>query len=261
MDESQETGKVTEWLSTTGFPLEHTTARVLEKAGFTTDQGRLYVDVESAIRREVDVLARTTGPEDLLGDLVVRLIVECKFSAKPWVVLTRPGRIDASDLLSWVLATDRVRAGLVDRVRRAEGRGLPPFLTSTPDPHGSSLVAMPRRADQLDDRLTPQDALQQLLAAARGILAETPDALALVWPLLVIRGSLYQAVPDGAGSLRAEPAEWQRLVWGGVTGQPVVIDVVRERYLESYARRAHDGLRSTEQALHAAMGDPRLYRR
>jgi hypothetical protein len=140
-----------------------------------------------------------------------------------------------------------------EAIRRApQGQtGIPAWL-STPRPHGSAIVAQPRSERDPELRKGPHDALTQLEAGALGIVAEHPGALTVAWPILVVRGSLYQARLSDAGELKSEPIEWQRVVWGGVTGQPIIVDVVRERHLESYARSANDGLAAIESALHAA---------
>lgn len=257
MDERKEREDVEAWLASTGYPVESSVARILAEAGFEVDQGRLYRDPDTGTRREIDVAARTRSPYDQ-EPRYVRLVVECKHLEKPWVILSRERDVTSVDVLSWMVATERARELLVGRaeeaIRRAHpgGTGIPEWLT-TNSPHGSAIVAPPRSdRDPESRRKGPHDALSQVLAGAVGIVAENPGALVVAWPLVVVRGSLYQANLDDAGRLRAEPIDRQRVVWGGVTGEPIVVDVVRERALLSYAKEAHIGLSSTESALHAA---------
>ena len=256
MDESAEREAVDKWLASTGYPVESATARALERAGFEVDLGRLYVDPDTRVRREIDVVARTGFIYDA-EPRRVRLVVECKHLEKPWVILTRHREVTSIDVLSWSIATTAARDLLVGRATEAIRRappgqtGIPDWL-STPNPHGAAIIAQPRSDRDPESRKGPHDALTQLEAGARGLVAENPLAQAVSWPILVVRGSLYQARLDDAGVLRSEPIEWQRVVWGGVTGHPIVVDVVRERHLEAYARAAHDGLSAIESALHAA---------
>jgi hypothetical protein len=256
VDETKERAGVDAWLASTGYPVESAAAQALEKAGFEVDLGRLYRDPDTGVRREIDVAARTRLMYDV-EPRRVRLVVECKHLEKPWVILTRDREVTSIDVLSWLIASNRARELLVERATEALRRaphsqtGIPDWL-STPRPHGSAIVAQPRSDRDPESRKGPHDAIAQLEAGALGLVAEHPGALTVSWPILVVRGSLYQAKLGDAGELKAEPVEWQRVVWGGVTGQPIIVDVVRERHLAAYARTAHNGLASLESALHAA---------
>jgi hypothetical protein len=108
----------------------------------------------------------------------------------------------------------------------------------------------------------PYEAMTQLVEAAHGVLSELPpelydddygrhsrEALAVVWPVLVVRGGLYQARLADTGDLRSERIDWQRVIWAGFSGQPTVLDVVRESHLEAYGRDARAGLEALESAL------------
>lgn len=247
MEAGDDITKVRSWLAGTGFPLEYAAARTLERVGFEVDTGRLY-RAEDGTTREVDLVGR---PPPSPGDPTdLWLVVECKYARTAWVVLTRESKVGAVDLLAWTVATDLARDVLVSRARRAKG-GIPRWLLNTPPRHGSAIVAMPHGKGDAADRNPPHDALLQVGSAARGLVAEAPGPSAVAWPLIVVRGPLYQAVLQEDGSLEPEPIHWQRVIWGGVTGQPLVIDVTREAYLETYARGALEGLRATERAIRA----------
>ena len=253
-DEQAEIESIDRWLASTGFPIEYASLGVLERVGFDVDAGRFYRPVEGGPPREVDLVARTRGRHDT-GSIVVRLVAECKYASSPWVVLTRSRKVTPAQLLGWTIATESAREILVGRAieatRRSNQTGIPDWLTDTPDAHGSSIVTQPKGSKGGDRGEAAHDALLQVVDAAQGIAAETPESSAVAWPILIIRGPLYQARLDSFGQLKTEPIEWQRVIWGGVTGAPSVVDVVRERHLEAYARRAHEGLIATESALDA----------
>lgn len=257
-DEATELADVEKWLASTGFPLEYATVRALDRVGWQVDAGRFYVPQVGGAAREVDAVARTGFMYDRTPNRV-RLVVECKHASSPWVILTRDRSVEVLDIIRWMIATSDARRILLDRASEAirrnaglRGTGIPDFLSQTPQTHGSAIAVMPRRGNNLE-RQSGHEALTQLIDAARGIVAEAEgvDSLAVSWPVLVIRGSLYQARLTDRGDLSAEPIEWQRVVWGGVTGQPAVFDVVRESYLATYGKSALDGLASLESALNA----------
>lgn len=76
--------KVLNWLQTTGFPLEMATADAFRKVGFEIRQSTLYIDMETTKSREIDIVA---VDQDWIGAIQISVVLECKSSSKPWVVL------------------------------------------------------------------------------------------------------------------------------------------------------------------------------
>ena len=76
--------KILEWLDRSGFSLEMRAAAAFRRAGFRVRQSAYYHDRAEAKDREIDIIAslKQAGAEG-----AVHLIVECKSSSKPWVVL------------------------------------------------------------------------------------------------------------------------------------------------------------------------------
>ena len=77
--------KVLEWLHSTGFPLEMAVANAFRREKFEVRQSIPYLDPETDKGREIDVLA--IDP-DYIGAIEINFVIECKSSAKPWIVLT-----------------------------------------------------------------------------------------------------------------------------------------------------------------------------
>lgn len=239
-------GQVTAILGAASYPL----MRVLMEDVHDAMHG--YVRMGNQHRRSCpDPVDEGSGTQ--AGSLSCRVQVRGKALGHP----TRHREVTSVQVLSWLISTSSARALLVDRAKKAlelapPGQtGIPAWL-NTPQPHGSAIVAQPRSERDLTSRKGPHDALAQLEVGAQGMVAENPLELGVAWPLLVVRGPLYQALPDDFGELKAEPIEWQRVIWGGVTRLPMVVDVVRERHLERYAGEAHHGLSALESSLHAS---------
>ena len=76
--------KVLKWMKSTGFPLEMAAASAFRHASFEVRQSSTYVDPESGKGREIDVVA--IDP-DWIGAVDIGFVLECKSSARPWVVL------------------------------------------------------------------------------------------------------------------------------------------------------------------------------
>jgi hypothetical protein len=84
--------EVVEALRQSGHLLEQEIAAGLETVGFATETNRAFADPEEGKSRELDVWATRTLYEDDERQLrvFIQLLIECKSSRAPFVVLTRP---------------------------------------------------------------------------------------------------------------------------------------------------------------------------
>lgn len=74
--------KLRKWLDKGGYPLEMRVARAVRRAGEGVTQSRTFIDPETGKLREIDVVAYLDRPPAP----AIHLVIECKASAKPWVV-------------------------------------------------------------------------------------------------------------------------------------------------------------------------------
>ena len=87
--------KVRDDLLASGYPLEIFVGAFLAERGWTCHHSKYYIDRDEGKGREIDILARKVearvGPFPIshFFGTSASLVVECKKSAKPWVVLTR----------------------------------------------------------------------------------------------------------------------------------------------------------------------------
>ena len=81
--------KLLEWFNKTGYPLELWTESILSKYKFQTVNSALYKDEENDIFREIDLTAsRAWYKSDKDPSISINLIIECKKSDKPFVLLS-----------------------------------------------------------------------------------------------------------------------------------------------------------------------------
>jgi hypothetical protein len=86
--DSPEASSIRKWLETQGYPLEMASAKIFRSEGFTVFQSEFYLDPQTNVYREVDVVAwkQVRLSEHLLR---VELVAECKSSLdRPWVMVT-----------------------------------------------------------------------------------------------------------------------------------------------------------------------------
>lgn len=80
--------KLSEWLNKTGYPFELWTESILSKYDFKSVNSSIYKDQENDVFREIDLVSsRSWENEDGKTVFTINLIIECKKSDKPFVLL------------------------------------------------------------------------------------------------------------------------------------------------------------------------------
>lgn len=80
--------KLFEWFNKTGYPFELWTEALFSRHGFRVENAHLYQDEEDQRHRELDLVATIgwTSKKHMM-DFVLNLLVECKKSDKPFIIL------------------------------------------------------------------------------------------------------------------------------------------------------------------------------
>ena len=89
--------QVQSWLEKQGFSLEMRAASAFRSAGFEVRQSSYYIDAENSKPREMDVIA---SYPDVMGVIRIALIIECKSSSKPWVLLCSSDTLTGYNIVS-----------------------------------------------------------------------------------------------------------------------------------------------------------------
>lgn len=80
--------KLIDWINKTGYPLEIYTESELDKFDFRVTSSEIYQDLENKIFRELDLFAtRSWDINDYSINLDIHLLIECKKSEKPFILL------------------------------------------------------------------------------------------------------------------------------------------------------------------------------
>jgi hypothetical protein len=78
---------VAEWLNQGGYPLELHVARTLKQQKFFCTKSPFFTDIESNKPREIDLIASFTVSNKFEEHLELKLVIECRKSSNPFVVL------------------------------------------------------------------------------------------------------------------------------------------------------------------------------
>lgn len=197
--------EVREWLLKEGAPLEMWAAARMREQGFLTNQSTYFRDPKTNEYRELDIEAgrRESIARDgrAVGEASWHVIVECKFSADPWVAFVVEGEMRG---LAWSLLRPTTRLGellLIDCDRTGERT-----RAFAADVQAYGLLRKPpnrKGGDDLDKRDPAFAATQKLCAAALKEINEDvprPTAATFVYPILVLEAQLMAASLGDDGS-------------------------------------------------------------
>jgi hypothetical protein len=247
--ENDLTSKIKEWLLSTGAPLEMSVARTLQLRGLDVQQSVYFEDPDSGTLREIDVIGtRAIRVTDKVTVAAIA-VLECKFAPTPWVIYRGSP------------AYDQERPNY-DRILTQHGKKWLSLLAPHPAVHLAKMIQQEPRAGYAlgtsapgrDGSKAQPDAPKDLayialssVTKAAGSYARTLDedpartTIAILFPIIVIRGKLFETWFDGE-DLVVQPIRRGQILWRHVPGQtPALVDVVTEDAFEGFA----DGLQES----------------
>jgi hypothetical protein len=267
-DSGDLTSKVTAWLNSGGAPVEMRVARILEARALNVLQSVYFMDADENVSREVDVIAMR---EVQLDDrrIAAHLVIECKYAPKPWVLFRgRPAwdegrsnfdRITTEYGSQW-LAQARFHPAIENaRVFQQEPRAGYGLTTAT---FSETNVDAAERGKDL--------AYKALLSATKAARAWARDlgrrdgvtTLGVVFPVVVLRGKLFEATLEG-DPIEAHEIKRGQVYWGNPAGErPVLIDVLTDSVVDEYAgqfRESAEALVAYGQDAAAAINTSGIY--
>lgn len=226
--------RIQEWLAKTGYPLEMQSATKFREAGYEVRQATMFTDPSSGNARDIDVHAFKSNA---YGDASVSIVVECKKSDKPWVVLTSPDTLRGyNSLFAFGIMTQALRKSIID-----VGFEDPFFqhLRGTPECGYALKQAMSGETDP------GYKACEGVMAAARATMLagtrSTSEAYHLVFPVIAVDSPLFEASLDIVGNIELKLVEQSKLLygWDSASFSPTCIHVIP---MESLAKFAEDTL-------------------
>ena len=178
--------KVLEWVNKTGFPLEMETAAAFRSAGFEIRQSYTYPDPQSDKGREIDVLA--VDP-DIRGVIEISIVLECKASSKPWVILTSEDALaNYNRLFAFAVTSEAARRVLANK--------LPDFGRLEPYIKKSSQGGYGFRQVFSNENDAAYTAAIGVMKACAGISREKYESkmprLSFAFPVIVVDSPLFE---------------------------------------------------------------------
>lgn len=255
------TQKLKKWFDQQGYPLEYQVTRSFALAGFYVQQSA-YVDTAKGSPREIDVIA--TQEWEFSGSRIrLASVVECKKTAKPWIVFTSPyNHMSPKAVIAQSIgnasgtAVARQLSEAVNLYTTSTfGRG--PFLgfggrqafsDAEVDVFYNSLrsvtdVAYHYALGYDRTKFVPLDALQYVVLAL---------------PMIVIGAPLFEARQDlETGDTHLVEVSASRIHWRGASVRPLynTVDVVTEAGLEPFLRQRAKDLKLAKSDIETCVGE------
>lgn len=226
------------WLSEQGYPLEMRVARSFMRAGFGVIQSAYYSTPDTAIQREVDVIAyRDFSSNDRL--VRVEFVIECKSSKKkPWLLFSgnQRGLADPARVVQRIGTTRGLR--LLDLVcQRADVQQLALFSLFPPIAY-SATQALTSGNDVVYAAATAVG------NAASGLAMETDAAhhqgrsiIKLLFPVVTVDGQLFSCHLDEKSDLQLIKQSHGTLLWRNRLGRMphTIIHILTEESVQQFA--------------------------
>lgn len=254
-------GRVADWLSGEGYPLEFSTATIFHKHGFRTHQGYYVKDNQSGSLREIDVIAQATRSLDS-AFVRVEYVVECKWAGdKPWVVFTSETHTiaptaciaqtigsEAGQALLWCLAHDKTlqsldafhtpkQAGF--NGRQAFSKGNDVFYNALQSV-ASAAISLKRDLDRGEKH--PERAVRFAV---------------IILPLIVVEGMLFEASFDSeSGQIVLAERDRIRVHWRGAESSIfpfTTVDLVTANSLDEFVSHRAEEAKTLLSSLTAAL--------
>lgn len=229
------------WLRASGYPLEMNTVSAFRDAGFMPSPSTYYVDPETSILRELDVLA---GWWDVVGGAIVNLsfVAQCKKSELPWVLFSAtPGPTTFSRARFPLTTGSPLGQQFLHRTARLSDEvQYHPFVAG-PVWTGYSLTAGLTMGQDV-----PYEAAITVIKATDHTVKEMePDqqddvVVQLVFPVIVVDSALYVCFLNADGEPETSLIDSGLLVWrrGGGSRRQRFIHVVTKPHLQQFAQGA-----------------------
>lgn len=254
MDEKRpEEDKIRENLAKSGYPLEITASRIMQRAGWGIVHNPSFLDAEEGKNREYDVraykewLADRDGYQFTVG---VYLVVECKKSDSPWVFVTTEEAHQGDSIGKLIRQACRTKgilwSSLRERrpaLRAMDLRAMHHYFTVKK--HARTYTEPLRTKDGEHETRIFSAAMSCIKAAVFGEQEFSTDSwLRIFYPVIVFSGHMYTADIQDDKSIDLERVPYVQLqqsyssaaLMARESSTSFIIDVVHEDYLPEFLR-------------------------
>ena len=246
--------KILDWITRSGRSLEMLVAAQFQEAGFFVNQAYFFEDPQTGAARESDVHAQLMSLE---GDSLAILDVACECKASPghpWVLLSAT----ANQRTQGVFGRPTNGPGrkiLTKLARQPEIRALPLFGPSSP--LGYAIVTASLSEKGKAPRDLAYEATCSVAKAAASLLKQTAEEFAsFVWPLVVLKGQLFQATMDADHRISVSAIDHGTLAWRNpMVGGNSLITIATESALPTIINAASASWAAFSSAAIAAIAE------
>jgi len=243
-DETLET-KIANWLGEQGYRLEYMAYQAFKTSGINSVMSTCLKSSEGK-SREIDVTAWAENQKDGIS---VRVLCECKYSAKPWLLLGSD--LKANFQRDWhSLPHSSPINALWKHIHENKAHLAPVWHFSSNANFAHSVIEGLKKDDNRDFAF---NALQKIAHAAWDwVESEDVDfsyAYRVAIPCIIVDAPLMWVVFDGySGQFKVEEIPYGRILWNGCRSG-TLIDVVQINALGDYVATVKNAFSVIENVL------------
>lgn len=232
--------KLSEWLDKQGYPLEMRVAKLFMEKGFFVRQSPYYLDKETDVRRELDLVA---SRDFTFNERTIRytFAIECKNNReKPWVAfVSKNHALHDRAFIAQKCAT-RMGRKFLDCLAKKDYSFNEGLLFKQPEKPAYNLTqAFENKSD------STYSAIYSVAKGSQGLIASYIDYVnycEIVFPIVVIGGRLFESYIDEENEFKTVEVDRTTLIWGNpIVGMPhttILIETFRHlnQSIEIYKR-------------------------
>lgn len=228
--------KINNWLEKHGYPLEMYVASAFQKNGFQVAQSVMYLDNETGISREVDIVAYKTFN---IADFYFHFssLIECKSTkSKPWLSFIVKNSPKLELLPSNYNATYHGQALL--NSLQINGGEFGNLFPASIEKHGYSLTQAFKENESMD---IPYKAIQTLNKALHFLIKKVGSRdggnAAFYFPIVVIENPLFEVELTTDDSLTINETEFTTYLGrkAEINNSYFIVNIITRSIINSYA--------------------------
>jgi len=211
--------KISDWLDKQGYPLEMKVAKLFREKGFIVRHSPYYLDQESKIRREIDIIASVLLVKENTG-LKFTFVVECKNTIeKPWVSFcSKQHSLHPRAFIIQKCAT-KIAQKLLEEFSKKDIELNEGFIFKQPNRPAYNITQA-----FTSDNDKAYTAMYSAAKASWSLIKPNYDTInhnEIVIPMVVIGGKLFESFLDESGQFNVEEVKRSTIIWNNpLVGMP-----------------------------------------
>lgn len=241
--------KVFDWLSKEGYTLEMKVAKKFQERDFIVNSSVFYQNIDGTNSNEIDILTyKSIWYKEKSAFFTVIFLIECKYSKdKPWILFKSNNDYPSNSEIVFQNANDNGQIALLELANNEKIQKNFLFNLECPLYYGVTR-AFENKNDLAYSAMmkicNAVDSKTYYMSEGRG--AMSVDSIEIVFPIIVIDGSLYETYLDEDSELELNRIQFGKLIHynPSLRNQKYFIDIVSFENIDNYIDKLSNAVSS-----------------